>query len=92
MKPALNACRPNPFRDRTQISYQLPSAGNVSLRVYDAAGRTVRTLQNGFQKPGAYSVNWDSKDNRGHLVPHGVYFYRLDTKGFRDVKKAVVTR
>ncbi|MCX6841930.1 MAG: T9SS type A sorting domain-containing protein [candidate division WOR-3 bacterium] len=92
MKPALNACRPNPFRDRTQISYQLPSAGNVSLRVYDATGRTVRTLQNGFQKPGAYSVSWDSKDNRGHLVPHGVYFYRLDTKGFRDVKKAVVTR
>jgi hypothetical protein len=92
MKPALNACRPNPFRDRTQISYQLPSAGNVSLRVYDATGRTVRTLASGFQKPGAYSVSWDSKDGRGHLVPHGVYFYRLDTKGFRDVKKAVVTR
>ena len=92
MKPALNACRPNPFRDRTQISYQLPSAGNVSLRIYDVSGRTVRTLQNGFQKPGAYSVNWDSKDSRGRLVPHGVYFYRLDTKGFRDVKKAVVTR
>ena len=92
MKPALNACRPNPFRDRTQISYQLPSAGNVSLRIYDVTGRTVRTLQNGFQKPGAYSVSWDSKDSRGRLVPHGVYFYRLDTKGFRDVKKAVVTR
>lgn len=92
MKPALNACRPNPFRDRTQISYQLPTAGNVSLRIYDVTGRTVRTLQNGFQKPGAYSVNWDSRDSRGRLVPHGVYFYRLDTKGFRDVKKAVVTR
>ena len=92
MKPMLAACRPNPFRDRTQISYQLPTAGNVSLRIYDVTGRTVRTLASGFQKPGAYSVSWDSKDGRGHLVPHGVYFYRLDTKGFRDVKKAVVTR
>jgi hypothetical protein len=91
-KPSLSACRPNPFRDRTQISYQLPSAGNVSLRVYDVTGRTVRTLQDGFQKPGAYSVNWDSKDSRGRLVPHGVYFYRLDTPGFREVKKAVVAR
>jgi hypothetical protein len=91
-RPSLSACRPNPFRDRTQISYQLPSAGNVSLRVYDVTGRTVRTLQDGFQKPGAYSVNWDSRDSRGRQVPHGVYFYRLDTPGFRDVKKAVVAR
>ncbi len=92
IRPSLAACRPNPFRDRTQIAYSLPIAGNVSLRVYDVTGRTVRTLQNGFQKPGAYSVNWDSKDSRGRLVPHGVYFYRLDTPGFRDVKKAVVAR
>jgi hypothetical protein len=35
---------------------------------------------------------WDTRDNRGREVPHGVYFYRLDTKGFRDVKKAVVSR
>jgi hypothetical protein len=92
IRPSLAACRPNPFRDRTQIAYSLPTAGNVSLRVYDVTGRTVRTLQNGFQKPGAYSVSWDSKDSRGRLVPHGVYFYRLDTPGFRDVKKAVVLR
>ena len=36
--------------------------------------------------------NPDSKDSRGRQVARGVYFYRLDTKGFRDVKKAVVTR
>jgi len=42
--------------------------------------------------PGTYSVNWDTKDSRGRQVPHGVYFCRLDTPGFRDVKKAVVAR
>jgi hypothetical protein len=91
-KPILTACRPNPFRDRTQISYALPTASNVSLRVYDAAGRTVRTLASGHQNAGSYSVTWDSRDNRGRQVPRGVYFYRLDTPGFRSVKKAVVTR
>jgi hypothetical protein len=91
-KPMLAACRPNPFRDKTTIAYQLPQAGNVRLSVYDVTGRTVRTLQNGFQKPGEYSVSWDSKDSRGRQVPRGVYFYRLDTPGFRDVKKAVVAR
>ena len=89
-KPALSACRPNPFRNHTQISYALPKAGNVSLRVYDVTGRTVRTLASGFQRAGFYSVSWDSRDSRGQQVPHGVYFYRLDTPGFRDVKKAVV--
>jgi hypothetical protein len=91
-KPSLAACRPNPFRDRTQINYALPIGGNVSLRVYDATGRTVRTLASGHQKAGTYSVTWDSRDNRGRQVPRGVYFYRLDTPGFRSVKKAVVTR
>jgi hypothetical protein len=91
-KPVLTSCSPNPFRDRTQISYALPTEGNVSLRVYDATGRTVRTLASGHQRAGSYSVTWDSRDNRGREVPRGVYFYRLDTPGFRSVKKAVVTR
>ena len=92
IKPLLAVCRPTPFRDRTQISYALPTAGNVSLRVYDATGRTVRMLASGFQRAGSYSVSWDSRDSRGRQVPRGVYFYRLDTPGFRSVKKAVVTR
>jgi hypothetical protein len=91
-KPSLTSCSPNPFQDRTQIRYALPTAGNVSLRVYDATGRTVRTLASGHQKAGSYSVTWDSRDNRGRQVPRGVYFYRLDTPGFRSVKKAVVAR
>ena len=91
-RPMLEACRPNPFKSHTQINYALPTASNVSLRVYDVTGRTVRTLANGHQKAGSYSVTWDSKDNRGRQVARGVYFYRLDTPGFRSVKKAVVTR
>jgi hypothetical protein len=83
---------PNPFTDNVRISYALAAAGNVSLQVRDVAGRTVRTLVNGLQKPGAYSVSWDARDSHGKQVPYGVYFYRLDTPGFRSVKKAVVTR
>jgi hypothetical protein len=92
VKPSLASCMPNPFRSHTQISYALPTAGNVSLRVYDVSGRTVRTLASGFHRAGSYSVSWDARDGRGRQVPYGVYFLRLDTPGFRAVKKAVVTR
>jgi hypothetical protein len=83
---------PNPFARATTISYQLGSAGSVALTVLDVTGRIVRTLASGHQKAGSYSVTWDSRDNRGRQVPRGVYFYRLDTPGFRSVQKAVVTR
>jgi hypothetical protein len=92
VKPVLASCSPNPFRNHAQINYALPTAGNVSLRVYDVTGRTVRTLASGSQKAGSYTVNWDARDSHGKQVPYGVYFYRLDTPGFRAVKKAVVAR
>jgi hypothetical protein len=91
-KPSLAACLPNPFHGRTQISYALPAASNVSLGVYDATGRPVRTLASGHQTAGHYSVSWDARDAAGKQVPCGVYFYRLDTPGFVSMKQAVVTR
>ncbi len=91
-EPSLAACLPNPFHSHTQISYALPAASNVTLQVYDATGRPVRTLANGLQNAGTYSVSWDARDTEGKQVPCGVYFYRLDTPGFLSVKQAVVTR
>ncbi len=88
----LAACEPNPFHGHTQISYALPAAGNVSLGVYDATGRPVRTLASGHQTAGNYTVSWDAHDADGRQVPYGVYFYRLDTPGFRSVQKAVLTK
>lgn len=60
--------------------------------MYEATGRTVLTLASGHRKAGNYSVSWDARDSYGRLVPYGIYFCRLDTPGFRSVKKAVVTR
>jgi hypothetical protein len=75
------AASPNPFGGRTQISYSLPRAGDVSLVVYDAAGRPVQTVASGRREPGRYTATWDAKN-----VAAGVYFYTL-TSG-----KASITR
>ncbi|UCG43292.1 MAG: T9SS type A sorting domain-containing protein [candidate division WOR-3 bacterium] len=92
LTPMLSACRPNPFTGRTSISYQFPLDGPVTLRVFDASGRSVKTLQSGIQRAGKYTVTWDGRDESGRNVANGVYFYRFDAPGFRDVKKAVVMK
>jgi hypothetical protein len=71
---------PNPFNPQTRISYTIPhgpSTTPVSLRVYDVAGRLVRTLVNAPESPGIHVVGWDGTDDRNARVASGVYFYRL---------------
>jgi hypothetical protein len=77
---------PNPVPGRGVVSYALPRAGNVSLVVYDAAGRPVRTLASGYRQAGRHNATLDA----GSLT-NGVYFCTL-TSGSNSVsKKLTVT-
>ncbi len=96
---------PNPCSGSTVIRYCVASAVGgqrtaVSLRVYDLSGRLAKTVVDGPQKPGYYSVVWDGKDSSGNNVSAGVYFYRLtvypeqrrEAGDFTATKKLVVLR
>ena len=89
---------PNPFANHTTIRYtvpgKLPSNGepNVSLKVYNLAGKLTRTLVLGTQKPGIYRIRWDGKDNSGKKVATGIYFYRMETEKFKATKKLTIIR
>ncbi|MBM3314652.1 T9SS type A sorting domain-containing protein, partial [candidate division WOR-3 bacterium] len=85
-------CGPNPLRGRASIVYSVPRATNVSLAVFDAAGRLVRSLQRGEQRPGIHAATWDRTDGQGRPVSHGVYFYRLEADGVRLARKVVAVR
>jgi len=78
------AASPNPFGGRTQISYSVPWTGDVSLVVYDVAGRPVQTLASGRCEPGRYSATWDAKS-----VPAGVYIYTL-TSGKTSITRKLI--
>ncbi len=92
LKPVLYNCLPNPFCSQTIIRYQIPSLALVSLKVYDIAGREIRTLVNTSQKAGDYRVTWNGKDNEGRLLSDGVYFYSLKTTAFTAIKKLILIR
>ena len=72
---------PNPTLQQTTLRYQLANEGWVQLRVFDAAGRCVRTLQDGVQSSGAHHLNWNTTDELDRALPTGVYLIRLDTPG-----------
>jgi hypothetical protein len=78
---------PNPFNPRTVIRYSLPSSGLVSLKVYDVLGNELATLVQGDQQAGPHSVDFDAAS-----LASGVYFYRLHTGSFVDVKKCIVLK
>jgi len=78
---------PNPFNARTFISYTLPTAGKVTLEVFDVTGRKVATLMNGFQNPGRNRVPFD-----GTKLATGVYFYRLNVNGVSESRKMILMK
>lgn len=79
----IERCRPNPFGRETRVRYRLGSPGQIDLRIYDAAGRLVRTLANSAEMPaGAHEIPWDGLDASGRRASAGRYYLRLDsTKG-----------
>ena len=66
--------------------------GNVSLKLYDAAGREVRNLVSRGMNPGRYTVTWDGRANNGKRVAEGIYFCKLSTATGMQQQKVIVAR
>jgi M6 family metalloprotease-like protein len=90
----LGAPRPSPTRGPASLSYAIApaEAGRVSLRVYDVAGRMVRTLFDGERRTGRYDAHWDGADASGAPARGGIYFARLETAGRRLTQRIVTLR
>ncbi|KAB2920947.1 MAG: T9SS type A sorting domain-containing protein [Bacteroidetes bacterium] len=84
---ALSQNHPNPFNPATTISYSLPAAGFVTLKVYDILGKEVATLVNGMQESGANKASFDASQ-----LPSGIYFARLSSGSFSSVIKMTLMK
>ncbi len=78
---------PNPFNPTTIISYSLPEAASVSLKVFDVLGREVQTLVNDVKNAGTYTVEFNANN-----LPSGVYIYRIETPNYSSVKKMLLIK
>jgi hypothetical protein len=89
---ALGEASPNPFNPSTQISYSLAEDGMVRLNIHDARGALVRTLVHEYQSSGTRSVVWNGRDDRGHAVSSGVYFYVLESGAKKASHKMLLVK
>lgn len=78
---------PNPFNPATNIKFSIPENGNVTMKVFDAQGKEVAVLVNEFKSASSYSIDF----NASHLSS-GVYFYRIQTSEFTEVRKMVLVK
>jgi hypothetical protein len=84
---ALNSNYPNPFNPTTSITYQIPKDGFVNLTVYNSIGEGVKVLVNEYQSKSSYSVEFDASN-----LPSGIYFYKLQSNEFSQVKKMILAK
>jgi hypothetical protein len=78
---------PNPFNPSTMINFTLAKSGNVSLKVYNLLGQEVRSLMSGFKEAGSYNVNFNAAG-----LNSGLYFYKLETESFSQVRKMTLLK
>lgn len=89
---SLGPCRPNPFSSVARIPFGVASGGRLTVKVYDVAGRLVRTVEDRTLPAGDYELTWDGRDGGGKRVANGVYFVRLTAPGGSLTRKAVLLK
>ena len=78
---------PNPFNPITNIVYQIPKAGLVTINIFNVIGQKIKTLINSYQNKGKYTIKFNASD-----LSSGIYFYQLKANQFTDVKKLILMK
>jgi len=78
---------PNPFNPSTIIRFQIKDSKFVALKIYDILGREITTLLNEKLKAGIYEISFSINQ-----LPSGIYFYKISTGDFSDIKKMVLMK
>ena len=88
----LNDNQPNPVDNYTEIEFTVNQSLNLIITVYNLIGEPVKVIARGHYTKGTHRVTWKADDEKGNLVPNGVYFYRLESKKGVAIKQLIVLR
>ena len=83
---------PNPFNPATKVNFNLSKASWVWLKIYNILGEEIKLLLDESLPAGEHSVQWNGKDDKGNILPGGVYFIQLKAGEYRHTIKAVLLK
>jgi len=88
----LNNAYPNPFNPTTSIEFKIPVSNKVIIEIFNVVGQKIKTLVNETKSAGTYRVTWDAKNDFGHKVSTGMYFFRMQASHFVATQKVVLLK
>lgn len=88
----LYANYPNPFNPATTFSFDLATAGQVELSVFNLKGEHVATVVNAMHPAGRHQIQWVARDDQGRDLPSGMYLYRLNAGAYQKVQRLLLLR
>jgi hypothetical protein len=86
-KFALYQNYPNPFNPVTKIKFDISKSANVTLKIYDVTGKEVLKITDAFMSAGTYSYQWNATG-----FASGIYFYKLVSGEYTEVKKMILVK
>jgi len=78
---------PNPFNNSTTIEFDIKKNGFYKIEIYDVLGRKVDEILNEFKQAGSYRLNFSAEK-----LSSGVYFYKIESESFTDIKSMVLIK
>jgi hypothetical protein len=92
LNTVLNGNYPNPFNPVTNISFDVKTKAPVRIDIYNLKGQLIRTLTNEVINKGRHQVIWNGKDNHGNNVASGLYYYRMQTDGYKATRRMMLMK
>jgi hypothetical protein len=83
---------PNPFNPATTVRVDLKQRAEVHAVIYDVGGKAVKTLARVVLPSGISTLEWDGSDEHGNRAASGVYFLKIDVRGYSQTLKLVVLK
>jgi len=89
---ALHKNHPNPVDNLTDFEFTINQPLNLTITIYNLIGEPVKVIAKGHYAKGTHQVTWHADDDKGNLVPNGVYFYRLESEKGVAIRQLIVLR
>ncbi len=88
-RPLRLAASPNPTTGPVLLEFEMPQAGDVTLEVFDLAGRRMSDLRPGRMSAGRHALDWNGRGEDGRAAPAGVYLARVTVDGHSATSRVV---